>query len=85
MKARSVQGDQRKMVSDHSLINATYSGTLKNYTGRVYTAIYANNQVVDFAVNNAEHAKVYALEYGVRFLNSKLVSVRWNREWKAGA
>lgn len=68
------------MVTDHMLIHVTYSGTLKNYKGRVYTAIYENNKIVDFAINNAEHAKVYALEYGVRFLNTKLVSCRWNRE-----
>lgn len=83
MKARSVQGDLRKWITDQSIINATYSGTLRNWKRRVYTAIYENGQVVDFAISNSEHAKVYALEYGVRFLNSKLISVRWNRDWEA--
>ena len=87
MAKRSVQGDQRKLVTDETLIRVTHNDHLVQYTGRVYTAIYANNQIVNFAINNAEHAKVYALEYGVRFINSKLVSVRWNREWqgKVGA
>ena len=70
------------MVSDEMLIRVTHNDHLVHYKGRVYTAIYANNKIVNFAINNAEHAKVYALEYGVRFLDSKLVSVRWNREWE---
>lgn len=65
------------MISDQALITAAHPSTTSR---RKYRAIYTDGSDVTFSVGHAEAARIYAREYGVRFLNNaKVVSVKWQR------
>ena len=64
-------------ISDQALIRAAHPSTESE---RYYTAVYRSGKTVTFAVGHSEAARVFAIEYGVRFLDGdKVVSVRWQR------
>ncbi len=66
------------LVSDDVLVKSAH-GVTTNPNARTYTAVYTNGDVVTFTCNHSEAARIYAREYGVRFLGASVVSVRWNR------
>ncbi len=47
---------------------------------RVYRAVYRNGDSIYLAVGSVEHARTYAVEYGMRFIGSRLHSCAWDRD-----
>lgn len=77
-------GEERRgaVLTDHRLMAASGTRALRDAEergARVYVATYATGEVHRFAVASAEHARVYAREYGARIIGAALVDCRWDR------
>lgn len=72
-------------ITDHRLAVVTGHRALRDAEAngeRTYVAVWADGTVVRFAVPSAEHARVYAREYGIRHnvdAGRAPVSVIWDR------
>ena len=69
-------------LTDHRLIAACSTRALQDAEasgGRTYRAEYEGGESRTFAVASAEHARVYAAEYGARIIGARVESVRWAR------
>lgn len=74
-RGSQISDDRLILVTSHGMVSkAQYNGE------RTYQATYEDGSVVGFAVASAEHARVYAREYGMRFLGgARMISCKWDR------
>lgn len=72
-----------EVITDHRLMEVTGRravGDAEKRGDRLYVALWADGDRTIFAVASAEHAQVYAREYGIRFRDGdRPLLVRWAR------
>ena len=80
---QSMAAEVGARLTDERLVSAEYRGRVGRGPGdadKRWLVVYGDGTHLVLAVAHSEAARVYAREYGVRFLGgAKVVSVRWMR------